>query len=83
MIFLKSFSLLFRTGPLHQRRVLSYHTAFFVSTGFLCVFFNGVLLVRCVMMTDIASPPRKRKRFLAPFYVTMASTLHKAGSSSR
>ena len=35
MIFLKSFSSLFRTGPLHQRRVLSYHTAFFVSTGFL------------------------------------------------
>uniref|UniRef100_UPI004026CB0B hypothetical protein n=1 Tax=Dialister sp. TaxID=1955814 RepID=UPI004026CB0B len=35
MIFLKSFSLLFRTGPLHQRRVLSYHTAFLVSTGFL------------------------------------------------
>ena len=38
MIFLKSFSLLFRTGPLHQRRVLSYHTAFLVSTGFLYVF---------------------------------------------
>ena len=35
MIFLKSFSSLFRTGPLHQRRVLSYHTAFLVSTGFL------------------------------------------------
>ena len=34
MIFLKSFSTLFRTGPLHQRRVLSYHTAFLVSTGF-------------------------------------------------
>ena len=26
---------------------------------------------------------RKRKRFLAPFYVTMASTLHKVGTSSR
>lgn len=38
MIFLKSFSLLFRTGPLHQRRVLSYHTAFFVSTAFSCFF---------------------------------------------
>ena len=34
MIFLKSFSTLFRTGPLHQRRVLSYHTAFLVSTAF-------------------------------------------------
>jgi len=38
MIFLKSFSSLFRTGPLHQRWVLSYHTAFFVSTGFLNFF---------------------------------------------
>ena len=38
MIFLKSFSSLFRTGPLHQRRVLSYHTAFLVSTAFLRVF---------------------------------------------
>ena len=39
MFFLKSFSSLFRTGPLHQRRVLSYHTAFLVSTGF-CMFFD-------------------------------------------
>ena len=38
MIFLKSFSLLFRTGPLHQRRVLSYHTAFLVSTVFFMFF---------------------------------------------
>ena len=38
MIFLKSFSSLFRTGPLHQRRVLSYHTAFLVSTVFSCFF---------------------------------------------
>ena len=38
MIFLKSFSTLFRTGPLHQRRVLSYHTAFFVSTAFFMFF---------------------------------------------
>ena len=38
MIFLKSFSSLFRTGPLHQRRVLSYHTAFLVSTAFFMFF---------------------------------------------
>ena len=42
MIFLKSFSTLFRTGPLHQRRVLSYHTAFFVSTAF-SMFFEMAL----------------------------------------
>ena len=42
MIFLKSFLSLFRTGPLHQRRVLSYHTAFFVSTAF-CMFFEMAL----------------------------------------
>ena len=45
MIFLKSFSSLFRTGPLHQRRVLSYHTAFFVSTGFYMFF--EMALSRC------------------------------------
>ena len=38
MIFSKSFSSLFRTGPLHQRRVLFYHTAFFVSTAFFMFF---------------------------------------------
>ena len=42
MIFLKSFSSLFRTGPLHQRRVLSYHTAFLVSTAF-SMFFEMAL----------------------------------------
>ena len=38
MIFLKSFSTLFRTGPLHQRRILSYHIAFLVSTAFFMLF---------------------------------------------
>ena len=42
MIFLKSFSSLFRTGPLHQRRVLSYHTDFLVSTAF-SMFFEMAL----------------------------------------
>ena len=45
MIFLKSFSSLFRTGPLHQRRVLSYHTAFLVSTAFFMFF--EMALSRC------------------------------------
>lgn len=54
MIFLKSFSSLFRTGPLHQRRVLSYHTAFLVSTGFLYVFGNGLERVRRVIMVGMA-----------------------------
>ena len=54
MIFLKSFSTLFRTGPLHQRRVLSYHTAFFVSTCFLYVFLIGRL-------TGTACPPQAKK----------------------
>ena len=51
-IFLKSFSSLFRTGPLHQRRVLSYHTAFFVSTAFYMFFEMG--LSRCVIMVGMA-----------------------------
>ena len=51
MIFLKSFSLLFRTGPLHQRRVLSYHTAFLVSTGFYMFFDMG--LSWCVIMVGM------------------------------
>jgi len=42
MIFLKSFSTLFRMGPLHQRRVLSYHTASLVSTAFLHFFEMGL-----------------------------------------
>ena len=54
MIFLKSFSSLFRTGPLHQRRVLSYHTALLVSTGFLYVFLIGRL-------TGTACPPQAKK----------------------
>ena len=54
MIFLKSFSSLFRTGPLHQRRVLSYHTAFFVSTAFFHVFLIGRL-------TGTACPPQAKK----------------------
>ena len=54
MIFLKSFSLLFRTGPLHQRRVLSYHTAFLVSTCFLYVFLIWGL-------TATACPPQPKK----------------------
>ena len=82
MIFLKSFSSLFRTGPLHQRRVLSYHTAFLVSTGFYMFFDRASYW--CGASLWLALPAlRKRKRFLAPFYVTMASTLHKAVSSSR
>ena len=52
MIFLKSFSSLFRTGPLHQRRVLSYHTAFLVSTVFFMFFDMG--LSWCVIMVDMA-----------------------------
>ena len=46
MIFLKSFSSLFRTGPLHQRRVLSYHTALLMSTAFFMFFCLGAELVR-------------------------------------
>ena len=51
MIFLKSFSSLFRMGPLHQRRVLSYHTAFLVSTGFYMFFDMG--LSWCVIMVGM------------------------------
>ena len=51
MIFWKSFSTLFRTGPLHQRRVLSYHTAFLVSTAFSCFFDRG--LSWCVIMVGM------------------------------
>ena len=51
-IFLKSFSSLFRTGPLHQRRVLYYHTAFFVSTAFFMFFDMG--LSWCVIMVGMA-----------------------------
>ena len=51
MIFLKSFSSLFRTGPLHQRRVLYYHTAFLVSTGFLFFWDRG--LSWCVIMVGM------------------------------
>ena len=54
MIFLESFSLLFRTGPLHQRRVLSYHTAFLVSTAFFMFFLIGRL-------TATACPPQAKK----------------------
>ena len=52
MIFLKSFSSLFRTGPLHQRRVLSYHTALLVSTAFYMFFEMG--LSRYVIMVGMA-----------------------------
>ena len=65
MIFLKSFSSLFRTGPLHQRRVLSYHTAFFVSTAFFMFFWYGLELVRRVIMVSMAQrfPRFSDKRF--------------------
>ena len=61
MIFLKSFSSLFRTGPLHQRRVLSYHTAFLMSTVFSCFFDRGGLLVRRIIMAGTACPPQAKK----------------------
>ena len=70
MIFLKSFSSLFRTGPLHQRRVLSYHTAFLVSTVFSCFFDMGSYW--CGASLWLALPAlRKRKRFLAPLEMTV------------
>ncbi|MEE0414584.1 MAG: hypothetical protein UDM29_05840, partial [Dialister sp.] len=41
MIFSNYFSSLFRTGPLHQRRLLSYHTVFLVSTVFFEFFYGS------------------------------------------
>ena len=70
MIFLKSFSLLFRTGPLHQRRVLSYHTAFLVSTAFSCFFDRGAYWCGASLWLAL-SALRKRKRFLAPLEMTV------------
>ena len=81
MIFLKSFSSLFRTGPLHQRRVLSYHTALLVSTVFSMFFDMGSYW--CGASLWLALPAlRKRKRFLAPFEVTTAERLYKAALPS-
>ena len=61
MIFLKSFATLFRTGPLHQRRVLSYHTALLVSTAFFKFFDRG--LSWCVIMVGMAQRFPRFPRF--------------------
>ena len=70
LIFLKSFSLLFRTGPLHQRRVLYYH----IHCGFVNRFFEFFMVQGSGFRVVVAASLRSRAQVAAVLAFVISHT---------